>query len=100
MPLTREQMTEIKSAVKETVAEIFKDDGIISSLIDKIITKVNSSLATQFNITAAQISDLNTENNSLKQRIEELEQQARQNNIRIVGMKNSTSILQNATVSA
>lgn len=95
MPFTKQQMmeikSEIKSAVKEIVCEMFKEESFLTPLFTGLLEKVQGHLTDIVNIEVNKVSEevrvLKEENITLKDKLDEQEQYSRRTSIRIFGLK-------------
>lgn len=73
---------EMKNIIKEAIKELLSDDDFIAKVAEKVTEEVNKKLQEIENRTSV----LESENYNLKNRIMEIEQYSRRNNIRIFGI--------------
>lgn len=80
MPLTREQLLEIKSVIKESIAALTCDEEFLSQVAKKVTDKTNLPAL------EAKVNAVEKENVFLKHRLAAMEQQNCRNNLRISGV--------------
>lgn len=80
MPLTRDQLVEIKKVIREAMTDLVRDEDFLSQLATRVADKVNLPAVED------KVCNLQSENTVLKQKITTLEQKSLQNNLRISGI--------------
>lgn len=84
MPLTRDQINEIKGVIKSTIVDMFtKDADFIATVLDKA---VGDKIKEMNKTTCEKVNGLETQVNLLKGRIIGFEQYNKRKNIRILGL--------------
>ncbi|VEN50015.1 unnamed protein product [Callosobruchus maculatus] len=88
MPLTRDQMTDVKLIVKQTIEELFSDENFIAVISEKIEQKLGLK-ATQQKIVGLekQVDDLRRIKSKLECDMDMLNQRIRRKSLRIFGMQ-------------
>lgn len=86
MPLTREQINDIKVVVKDCMEELFRDDSFIERIGDIVTKSIEKKIDDVLKTHTACIERLKEENNILRDKMDSLEQYTRRNNIRIFGL--------------
>lgn len=94
MTLTREQVSEIKKAVQESIGSICTDKNFISSLASAVSQIISSDLKEvirdqerQITELQQEINDLTSKCNSYENKFDYMEQYSRRHNIRIFGVE-------------
>lgn len=80
MPLTREQLLEIKSVIKEAVSALTCDEEFLSQIAKKVLDKTNLPGLEE------KVNAIEKENTYLKHKLAAIEQQNLRNNLRISGI--------------
>lgn len=100
MPFTREQILDVKTIIKETIAELINDDHFISVVVEKVQAKLDiDSIERKTSNLEDKINELQKENTSLKEIVYSLEQNNKQNNIRIFGLPLTDTNVENDVLS-
>lgn len=89
MPLTRDQLQEIKSILKTSVSEIIYND----EFLNKLAEKVSNNIQNQWEIKMEeQKAYYEHKIKKLEEKIDSMEQYNRRKNIRIYGIKENGSV--------
>ncbi|CAH1964598.1 unnamed protein product [Acanthoscelides obtectus] len=93
MPLTRDQMADVRLIIKQTIEELLSDDKFLTLISDKIEQKLGIKESQQKMVELEkQIVDLRHAKNKLECDLGKFQQHARRKSFRIVGMKESHGI--------
>lgn len=91
MPLTRDQIADVKIIIKQTIDEIFNDDNFIKILVEKIEHKFEIKETQQkVQDLELRINVLERENEKLQGSVDNFEQHLKRNTFRIYGIKENT----------
>nr|CAH7754479.1 unnamed protein product [Callosobruchus chinensis] len=83
MPLTRDQITDIKLIIKQTIEELFSDENFITVISDKIERKLGFKATQQKMVELErEVADLRRSKNKLECDMEMLSQRMRRKSLR------------------
>ncbi|KAK9685259.1 hypothetical protein QE152_g38176 [Popillia japonica] len=86
MPLTREQICEIKAAIKVSIDELIQNDAFIQRVCEILTKTIGKKIDEALKTYSDSIEHLEEQNNALQGKIDNLEQYTRRNNLRISGL--------------
>nr|CAI5866131.1 unnamed protein product [Callosobruchus analis] len=88
MPLTRDQIADVKLIIRETIIELFSDENFVTTISNKIEQKLGIKESQQkVNNLEKQLADLRRAKNKLECDVEWLQQHIRRKSFRVFGLE-------------